>query len=288
MRLLLDSHAFLWFILGDQRLSDRAQSAIAAADADVLISPATLWEMTIKVRLGKYTLPGPFGPFMDTQLTSNRIRLLPIEVRHTALLASMPFHHRDKRTTDRRHDPGDGDPTQGQVGYPRERRRHDRAEGQPRSYGPRAEEPISRTITAAVVVGEGGVEADDQIGFRPGPCDERCDRGIVGAEQTLLQHERAPAHSEGRDRGVGRVAGTGEIDADDVHRRRPWGKRKTVLAKNSAYGALKTTLKAEINAEAWESLNSDTSPPFPKPKSRRIAVQVINHLRDEVMKVFRV
>ena len=95
MRLLLDSHAFLWFILGDQRLSDRAQSAIAAADADVLISPATLWEMAIKVRLGKYTLPGPFGPFMDTQLTSNRIRLLPIEVRHTALLASMPFHHRD-------------------------------------------------------------------------------------------------------------------------------------------------------------------------------------------------
>lgn len=95
MRLLLDSHAFLWFILGDHRLSDRARLAIAAADTDVLISPATLWEMAIKVRLGKYTLPGPFGPFMDTQLTSNRIRLLPIEVRHTALLASMPFHHRD-------------------------------------------------------------------------------------------------------------------------------------------------------------------------------------------------
>ena len=50
MRLLLDSHAFLWFILGDQRLSDRAQSAIAAADADVHNSPATLWEMAIKVR----------------------------------------------------------------------------------------------------------------------------------------------------------------------------------------------------------------------------------------------
>jgi len=95
VRLLLDSHAFLWFILGDQRLSDRARLAIAAADTDVLISPATLWEMAIKVRLGKYTLPGPFGPFMDTQLTSNRIRLLPVEVRHTAILASMPFHHRD-------------------------------------------------------------------------------------------------------------------------------------------------------------------------------------------------
>ena len=59
-------------------------------------------------------------------------------------------------------------------------------------------------------------------------------------------------------------------------------------ANNPAYGALKTTLKAEINPEAWESLNSDTSRPFPKPKSGRIAVKVINHLGDEVMKVFRV
>lgn len=95
MRLLLDSHAFLWFILGDQQLSDRARSAIAAADTDVLVSPATIWEMAIKVRLGKYTVPGPFGPFMEAQLAANRFRLLPIEVRHAALLASMPFHHRD-------------------------------------------------------------------------------------------------------------------------------------------------------------------------------------------------
>ena len=49
-----------------------------------------------------------------------------------------------------------------------------------------------------------------------------------------------------------------------------------------------TTLKAEINAEAWASLNSDTSRPFDKPPSGRIAVKVINHLGDEVMKVFRV
>jgi adenine-specific DNA-methyltransferase len=60
------------------------------------------------------------------------------------------------------------------------------------------------------------------------------------------------------------------------------------LGANNPYGALKTTLKAEINPEAWESLNSDTSRPFPKPKSGRIAVKVINHLGDEVMKVFRV
>ena len=60
------------------------------------------------------------------------------------------------------------------------------------------------------------------------------------------------------------------------------------LGANDPYNALKTTLKAEINAEAWATLNSDTSWAFNKPKSGRIAVKVINHLGDEVMKVFRV
>ena len=60
------------------------------------------------------------------------------------------------------------------------------------------------------------------------------------------------------------------------------------LGANDPYKALKTTLKAEINREAWDTLNSDTSRPFDKPTSGRIAVKVINHLGDEVMKVFRV
>jgi adenine-specific DNA-methyltransferase len=60
------------------------------------------------------------------------------------------------------------------------------------------------------------------------------------------------------------------------------------LGANDPYKALKTTLKAEINEEAWETLHSDTSRPFPKPESGRIAVKVINHLGDEVMKVFKV
>jgi adenine-specific DNA-methyltransferase len=59
------------------------------------------------------------------------------------------------------------------------------------------------------------------------------------------------------------------------------------LGANDPYSALKTTLKAEVNEEAWATLNSDTSRPFPKPKSGRIAVKVINHLGDEVMKVFK-
>ena len=60
------------------------------------------------------------------------------------------------------------------------------------------------------------------------------------------------------------------------------------LGANDPYKALKTTLKAEINEEAWSTLHSDTSRPFPKPVSGRIAVKVINHLGDEVMKVFKV
>jgi len=60
------------------------------------------------------------------------------------------------------------------------------------------------------------------------------------------------------------------------------------LGASDPYGNLRTTLKAEINAEAWATLNSDTSRPFTKPTSGRIAVKVINHLGDEVMKVFRV
>ena len=60
------------------------------------------------------------------------------------------------------------------------------------------------------------------------------------------------------------------------------------LGQNDPYKALKTTLKAEINPEAWETLHSAISRPFDKPKDGRIAVKVINHLGDEVMKVFRV
>jgi adenine-specific DNA-methyltransferase len=60
------------------------------------------------------------------------------------------------------------------------------------------------------------------------------------------------------------------------------------LGANDPYKSLKTTLKAEINEEAWATLNRHTSRPFDKPTSGRIAVKVINHLGDEVMKVFRV
>ena len=60
------------------------------------------------------------------------------------------------------------------------------------------------------------------------------------------------------------------------------------LGANDPYGSLETTLKSEIDADTWASLNSDTSRPFPKPTSGRIAVKVINHLGAEVLKDFKV
>lgn len=93
---------------------------------------------------------------------------------------------------------------------------------------------------------------------------------------------------------------TGEIRSDDPDRIACWFvdtdyneessfvRHAYFLGANDPYKALKTTLKAEINEDAWATLHSDTSRPFEKPKSGRIAVKVINHLGDEVMKVFRV
>ena len=93
---------------------------------------------------------------------------------------------------------------------------------------------------------------------------------------------------------------TGEIRSDDADGIACWFidtdyneesffvRHAYFLGANDPYKALRTTLKAEINPEAWETLHSDTSRPFAKPASGRIAVKVINHLGDEVMKVFRV
>ena len=93
---------------------------------------------------------------------------------------------------------------------------------------------------------------------------------------------------------------TGEIRSDDAGDIACWfvdtdyneesffARHAYFLGANDPYKSLKTTLKSEINQEAWATLKSDTSRPFDKPKSGRIAVKVINHLGDEVMKVFRV
>jgi PIN domain nuclease of toxin-antitoxin system len=94
MKLLLDTHTFLWFIDDSPRLSARAK-ALLESDADLLLSVASLWEISIKISIGKLTLAQPFDVFLQQQLTSNDIEMLPISLVHLGVVSTLPFHHRD-------------------------------------------------------------------------------------------------------------------------------------------------------------------------------------------------
>lgn len=95
MKLLLDTHAFLWFIGGDERLSLTARTLIEDGANDAFLSVASLWEMAIKISLGRLQLAQPFEVFIPHQLSLNRVGLLGITISHTAKVAILPFHHRD-------------------------------------------------------------------------------------------------------------------------------------------------------------------------------------------------
>ena len=95
MRVLLDTHALLWFSLDDGRLSVRAKAAIVDRGNDLLVSPATLWEVAIKVSLGKYELEEEFASFFSRVLAAYNMTLLPVTLEHTAMVVRLPFHHRD-------------------------------------------------------------------------------------------------------------------------------------------------------------------------------------------------
>lgn len=95
MKLLLDTHAFLWFITDDPKLSTAGKAAIAEPTNDVLVSPASYWEIAIKVSLGKYPLQTPFETFITHGMADNDFGILAIEPKHAAALTNLPFHHRD-------------------------------------------------------------------------------------------------------------------------------------------------------------------------------------------------
>jgi PIN domain nuclease of toxin-antitoxin system len=95
MKLLLDTHTFLWFALNDPKLSPEALKLIVEPVHNILISPASYWEIAIKVSLGKYQIPGAFQEWVEHQLIINFFEVLPITIAHTAKVATLPFHHRD-------------------------------------------------------------------------------------------------------------------------------------------------------------------------------------------------
>jgi PIN domain nuclease of toxin-antitoxin system len=95
VKLLLDTHAFLWWVAASKELSRKARSAIGSARNECYVSVASAWEIAIKVSLGKLRIEGALDRFLPEQLAANGFLALPIDLRHAARVATLPFHHRD-------------------------------------------------------------------------------------------------------------------------------------------------------------------------------------------------
>jgi len=95
VKLLLDTHAFLWWVGSSQELSRKARTAIASARNECFVSVASGWEIAIKVSLGKLRIEGALDRFVPEQIAVNGFQALAIDLKHTARVATLPFHHRD-------------------------------------------------------------------------------------------------------------------------------------------------------------------------------------------------
>ena len=95
MRLLLDTHAWLWHFLGDSQLSATARAVIDDPLNEKWVSIASCWEVAIKMSTGKYTLNVPFPVLIQAGILGNRLNLLAVEPRHLVPLLNLPYHHRD-------------------------------------------------------------------------------------------------------------------------------------------------------------------------------------------------
>jgi PIN domain nuclease of toxin-antitoxin system len=95
MKLLLDTHAFLWFLMGNPNLSANARTLIEDQANGKFLSIASLWEIAIKVSISKLALSAPFDSLIPQQLKVNGFELLNLEIAHAAALINLPFHHRD-------------------------------------------------------------------------------------------------------------------------------------------------------------------------------------------------
>ena len=95
MKLLLDTHALLWFVWDHANLSENARNLMNDPDNELLLSTGTIWEIAIKVGLNKLTLAEPYEDFMNRAIADNDLAVLETSVKHAAVLTTLPFHHRD-------------------------------------------------------------------------------------------------------------------------------------------------------------------------------------------------
>jgi PIN domain nuclease of toxin-antitoxin system len=95
VRFVLDTHTFLWFIMGNEQLPQPTRAVIANMDHEIYLSIASLWEIAIKVSLGKLTLHKPFAELIPEQLRINELQILPINLNDLISVTQLPFIHRD-------------------------------------------------------------------------------------------------------------------------------------------------------------------------------------------------
>lgn len=95
MRLLLDTHTFIWFVTDSPRLSSTAKILIEDEYNEKLLSIASVWEMAIKHSIGKLSFELPFMTFIERQMQQNSMSLLNIQLSHLVAVANLPLHHRD-------------------------------------------------------------------------------------------------------------------------------------------------------------------------------------------------
>ncbi|HEX8153154.1 MAG TPA: type II toxin-antitoxin system VapC family toxin [Thermoanaerobaculia bacterium] len=95
MRLLLDTHAFLWYITDDSRLPALAADAIRQKDNDVYLSVVSVWEALVKYQIGKLALPSPADAYINERRIAHQITSLPLEEPALSHLPRLPMHHRD-------------------------------------------------------------------------------------------------------------------------------------------------------------------------------------------------
>jgi len=95
VKLLLDTHALIWFLNDHSSLSPRAKSVIEHPETESFVSIASLWEIAIKMNLGKLDLGAPFETLFPAQLELNGFIQLPVNIEHLYVLERLPSHHRD-------------------------------------------------------------------------------------------------------------------------------------------------------------------------------------------------
>ncbi len=95
MKILLDTHIFLWMMDEPERLSSSANALLRDFDNELFISVASVWEIQIKLNLRKLNLSQPLPVLIQSQREANKIQILPIELRHVYALSDLPPHHRD-------------------------------------------------------------------------------------------------------------------------------------------------------------------------------------------------